>query len=98
MSFSASKRAPESSLDLDPEECRRRFANLYDFPGLVMALGNFRDVAFDKRDNDNCTAYIAERIRARVSDPAVADRHIPTDQGFGQKRPPLENGYYEVFN
>jgi cation diffusion facilitator CzcD-associated flavoprotein CzcO len=88
----------ESSLDLEPEERRRRFEKLYDSPGLVMALGNFRDVALNKEANDNCTAYIAERIRARVNDPAVADRLIPTDHGFGQKRPPLENGYYEVFN
>jgi cation diffusion facilitator CzcD-associated flavoprotein CzcO len=88
----------ESSLDLEPEERRRRFEKLYDSPGLVMALGNFRDVAINQEANDNCTAYIAERIRARVNDPAVADRLIPTDHGFGQKRPPLENGYYEVYN
>lgn len=88
----------ESSLDLDPEERRRRFEQLYDSPGLVMALGNFRDVALNKEANDNCTAYIAERIRARVKDPEIADLLIPTDHGFGQKRPPLENGYYEVFN
>ncbi|GAA1948246.1 NAD(P)/FAD-dependent oxidoreductase [Nocardioides panacihumi] len=88
----------ESSLDLDPDERRKRFEKLYDSPGLVMALGNFRDVAVNQEANDNCTAYIAERIRARVNDPAVADRLIPTDHGFGQKRPPLENGYYEVFN
>lgn len=88
----------ESSLDLDEETRRGHFDRLYDSPGLIMALGNFRDVALDKRANDNVTAYIAERIRARVDDPAVAERLIPTDHGFGQKRPPLENGYYEVFN
>lgn len=88
----------ESSLDMDPEERRKQFDRLYDSPGLIMALGNFRDVALDKRANDNVTAYIAERIRARVDDPEVADRLIPKDHGFGQKRPPLENGYYEVFN
>ncbi|MEX5635424.1 flavin-containing monooxygenase [Parafrankia sp. FMc2] len=88
----------ESSLDMDPEERRGHFERLYDSPGLIMALANFRDVALDKRANDNATAYIAERIRARVHDPEIAERLIPKDHGFGQKRPPLENGYYEVFN
>ena len=38
----------ESSLDMDPEERRKHFDRLYDSPGLIMALGNFRDVALDK--------------------------------------------------
>lgn len=88
----------ESSLDMSPEERTAHFERLYNASGLTMALANFRDVAVDKRANDNCTAYIAERIRARVKDPAVAEKLIPKDHGFGQKRPPLENGYYEVFN
>ncbi|UGQ11091.1 NAD(P)/FAD-dependent oxidoreductase [Yinghuangia sp. ASG 101] len=89
---------PESSLEMSADERRAHFDRLYDSPGLIMALGNFRDVSVDKRANDNVTAYIAERIRARVHDPEVAERLIPKDHGFGQKRPPLENGYYEVFN
>ena len=88
----------ESSLDMSPEERLGHFERLYNAPGLTMALANFRDVAVDKRANDNLTAYIAEKIRARVDDPAVAENLIPKDHGFGQKRPPLENGYYEVFN
>ncbi|WP_216892295.1 flavin-containing monooxygenase [Nocardia alni] len=87
-----------SSLDLTDEQRREHFDRLYQAPGLSMALANFRDIALDRTANANLTAYIAEKIRARVDDPAVAEKLIPTDHGFGQKRPPLENGYYEVFN
>lgn len=88
----------ESSLEMPADRRRAHFDRLYDSPGLIMALGNFRDVSLDKQANDNVTAYIADRIRARVDDPDVAERLIPKDHGFGQKRPPLENGYYETFN
>lgn len=88
----------ESSLDMDPEERRAHFERLYHAPGLTMALGNFRDVAVDRHANAALTGYLSEKIRARVTDPEVADRLIPRDHGFGQKRPPLENGYYEMFN
>ena len=33
-----------------------------------------------------------------MNDPEVAKRLIPTDHGYGMKRPPLEADYYEVYN
>jgi hypothetical protein len=41
---------------------------------------------------------MAEKIRARVHDPIVAEQLIPKDHGFGLRRVPLENGYFEVYN
>ena len=38
------------------------------------------------------------KIRARVQDPKVAEKLIPTNHGFGTRRVPLESGYYEVYN
>lgn len=63
-----------------------------------MLLSNFQDISTDMDVNAEVTAFIADQIRARVDDPAVAERLIPTDHTFGMKRPPLENGYFEVFN
>ena len=42
--------------------------------------------------------YIADRIRGRVDDPAVAEKLIPTDHGFGLQRLPLETHYFEAYN
>ena len=41
---------------------------------------------------------MAKKIRQRVKDPAVADKLIPRDHGFGTRRLPLETGYFEVYN
>jgi cation diffusion facilitator CzcD-associated flavoprotein CzcO len=42
--------------------------------------------------------YVAERIRRRVKDPAVAEKLIPRDHGFGVQRVPMETRYFEVYN
>jgi cation diffusion facilitator CzcD-associated flavoprotein CzcO len=51
-----------------------------------------------KEVNAAVSAYLAEKIRARLKDPKLADRLIPTDHGFAMKRPPLDSGYYEAYN
>src|SRR5258708_38497724 len=42
--------------------------------------------------------FIAEKIGARVNDPLVAEKLIPSDHGFGMRRPPMETFYYEAYN
>ncbi|WP_067673086.1 flavin-containing monooxygenase [Nocardia miyunensis] len=74
------------------------FQRLYDEPGLTMVMNNFRDITTDAAANAAVTDFIRAKIRERVQDPAVAEMLIPDDHTYGMKRPPLENGYYEVFN
>ena len=40
----------------------------------------------------------SRKIRQRVKDPAVAEKLIPKDHGFGTRRVPLESGFFEAFN
>ena len=42
--------------------------------------------------------FLARKIRQRVKDPAVAEKLIPKNHGFGTRRVPLESGYFEVYN
>ena len=42
--------------------------------------------------------FVARKIRQRVKDPAVAEKLIPKNHGFGTRRLPLETFYYEVYN
>jgi cation diffusion facilitator CzcD-associated flavoprotein CzcO len=37
-------------------------------------------------------------LALRVKDPAVAEKLIPKNHGFGTRRVPLESGYFEVYN
>ena len=42
--------------------------------------------------------FVANKIRERVNDPAIAELLIPKDHGFGTRRVPQETFYYEVYN
>ena len=82
-----------------PEEERYAFYDeLYAAPGFRIWLGNFRDVLMDETANAEFTEYMADKIRSRVHDPAVAEKLIPKDHGFGSRRVPMETRYYEAYN
>ncbi len=61
-------------------------------------MGNFRDILVDRGANALMSDFIAKKIRERVKDPAIAERLIPKNHGFGTRRVPLESGYFEVYN
>ena len=71
---------------------------LYDSPGFGVWLGNFRDVLMDMEANAEYSKFIADKIRQRVDDPAIAEKLIPKDHGFGSRRVPMETNYYEAYN
>ncbi|MEE4362278.1 MAG: NAD(P)/FAD-dependent oxidoreductase [Pseudomonadales bacterium] len=89
---------------------RRGFANLtreeriafwdelYERPGFAILQSNFVEIFSDPQANREISEYVANRIRGRVRDPAIAEKLIPRDHGFGMQRLPLETHYFEVFN
>lgn len=81
-----------------PEERRALWDRLYDEPGFGIWLSNFKEIFIDEAANAEFSAYIADRIRGRVKDPATAEKLIPRDHGFGWARVPLETRYYEAYN
>ena len=80
------------------EERLALWDRLYDEPGFGIWLSNFREIFTDEAANAEFSAYIADRIRRRVKDPAVAEKLIPRDHGFGVQRVPLETNYFEAYN
>lgn len=81
------------------EEERLAFwEELYASPGFGVWLANYRDMLTDERANAEMTAFIADKIRGRVNDPAVAEKLIPKDHGFGTRRLPMETNYFEAYN
>lgn len=72
--------------------------HLYEQPGFAIWLRNFREIFTDEKANAEFSAYIADRIRRRVHDPAVAEKLIPRDHGFGVQRVPMETHYFEAYN
>jgi hypothetical protein len=72
------------------EERRAFWDELYEKPGFAFLAGNFPEIFYDEAANREVSEYVAERIRRRVHDPAVAEKLIPRDHGFGTQRLPLE--------
>jgi cation diffusion facilitator CzcD-associated flavoprotein CzcO len=89
---------PRKALEVSAEEREAFYEQLYGEPGFGIWMGNFRDILVDPAANATITDFMRRKIRARVVDPAVAEKLIPTNHGFGTRRVPLESGYYEVYN
>jgi cation diffusion facilitator CzcD-associated flavoprotein CzcO len=89
---------PRHALEVSPEVREAFYEKLYAEPGFGIWMGNFRDILINAEANATITEFMRRKIRARVKDPKVAEKLIPTNHGFGTRRVPLESGYYEVFN
>jgi cation diffusion facilitator CzcD-associated flavoprotein CzcO len=89
---------PRHALEVSPEVREAFYEKLYAEPGFGIWMGNFRDVLINAEANATITEFMRRKIRARVKDPKIAEKLIPTNHGFGTRRVPLESGYYEVFN
>jgi cation diffusion facilitator CzcD-associated flavoprotein CzcO len=89
---------PRATHEATPEERTAFWEKRYASPGFGLWQGNFRDTLTDRAANALASEFIANKIRQRVHDPAVAERLIPKNHGVGTRRMPLESGYYEAFN
>jgi cation diffusion facilitator CzcD-associated flavoprotein CzcO len=87
-----------NTFDVGPDERRAFYDAIWNDRGFSKLLGNFQDILVSQPANDEFCRYFADQIRARVDDPAIAERLIPTDHGYGVRRPPFETDYYEVYN
>ena len=87
-----------NALEVSEEEREAFYEKLYAEPGFGIWMGNFRDILIDQDANDTVTEFVRKKIRERVKDPAVAEKLIPKNHGFGTRRVPLESKYYEVYN
>jgi cation diffusion facilitator CzcD-associated flavoprotein CzcO len=89
---------PRATHEVTEEEREAFWEKLYGEPGFGIWMGNFRDILVDRNANALISDFLARKISQRVKDPAVAEKLIPKNHGFGTRRVPLESGYYEVYN
>jgi cation diffusion facilitator CzcD-associated flavoprotein CzcO len=80
------------------EQRRAFFEQMWNSPGFMKLTSNYADLLFNEAANEEWGAFIADKIRSIVDDPDTAERLIPTDHRFGEKRPPFVIGYFEAFN
>ena len=76
-------------VEVTDEEREAFWEKLYGEPGFGIWMGNFRDILTDRQANKLISDFLAKKIRQRVRDPAVAEKLIPKNHGFGTRRVPL---------
>ncbi|CAH0496157.1 NAD(P)/FAD-dependent oxidoreductase [Novosphingobium sp. CECT 9465] len=91
-------RDQRKAIDVPAEEREAFFENLYNQPGYGIWLSGFRDLLVNKESNKFLADFVADKIRSRVKDQAIAEKLIPKDHPFGGKRVPMETNYYEAYN
>jgi len=88
----------KNAFDDSPEARQAFYTELWNSPGFMKLTYNYQDLLFNEQANREWCDFIAGKIRELVHDPATAEKLIPTDHGFGGKRPPFVIGYFEAFN
>ncbi len=84
--------------ELTPAQCTEVLETLWADGSLSFWVGGFVELFFDEQVNEEISQFVRAKIRARVDDPAVAAKLIPTSYGFGTHRVPLETNYFEAYN
>jgi cation diffusion facilitator CzcD-associated flavoprotein CzcO len=87
-----------ATFDDSDEDRRAFFEQMWRSPGFTKLTSHYTDLLSDPDANAQWCEFMAEKIRGIVDNPDTAERLIPKNQRFGEKRPPFVTGYFEVFN
>ena len=81
-----------------PQQRQAFFETVWNSPGFAKISTNYEDLLFNQEANEQWCAFMADKIRQIVKDPATAERLIPSDHLYVGLRPPYVTGYYEMYN
>jgi len=81
-----------------PAELQRTYRERWQAGGGLPLLGAYTDLLFDRAANDTIAAFIRDRIRETVADPAVAELLCPWTYPVGAKRLCQSDDYFAMFN
>jgi cation diffusion facilitator CzcD-associated flavoprotein CzcO len=74
------------------------FEAMWNSPGFSKLTSNYTDLTVNHTANALWCEFIAEKIRGIVRNPETAERLIPKDHLYAEKRPPFVTAYYEAYN
>ena len=89
---------PRSAFEDSPDDRLAFFEEMWASPGFMKFTSNYVDILTNPEANAEWCEFIAGKIRTVVDDPDTAERLIPKDHRYGEKRPPYVAGYFEAFN
>ncbi|MGG7566793.1 flavin-containing monooxygenase [Rhodovulum sp. DZ06] len=85
--------------ELTPDQRRAVLEEIHADGSLKLWLASFAEMFFDEEVSAEISAFVREKMAARLEDPALIDTLVPKpgDYGFGTHRVPLETNYLEVY-
>ncbi|WP_172329700.1 NAD(P)/FAD-dependent oxidoreductase [Mangrovicoccus sp. HB161399] len=85
--------------DLTPQQRRAVLEEFHADGSLKLWLASFAEMFFDEAVSAEISAFVREKMAARLKDPELIDILVPKsgDYGFGTHRVPLETNYLEVY-
>ena len=86
-----------SALSVSAEEREAEYERCWNSANFTL-YWSFNDVLTDKAANETVAEFVRAKIRAKIDDPALAERLIPTEYAIMTKRLCAETGYYETYN
>jgi cation diffusion facilitator CzcD-associated flavoprotein CzcO len=86
------------AFDDSKEERAAFYEKMWESPGFSKLTSHYKDLLFNPAANAEWCEFLAGKIRSIVKDPETAEKLIPKDHRFAEKRPPFVNGYYETYN
>jgi len=93
-------RQPVGVYDVPEEERLALFEELWGRGAFHFGLGNYNNIALDKKANQCVYEFWKKKVRERLTDPEKQKIMAPDNPPYyyGTKRNPLEHDYYEVLN
>ncbi|WP_181779329.1 flavin-containing monooxygenase [Pseudonocardia pini] len=88
---------PRSGHDFDAAGRREVYEQLWERPGFAKWHNGFSEVYTDDTINEEFGEFVREKARARIDDPAVAEKLMPR-YPFSTRRVTMDSGYYEAYN
>jgi cation diffusion facilitator CzcD-associated flavoprotein CzcO len=91
---------PKNALDVSDHERLATYEDLWNRGGFFPWIGTYQDILTNEAANATAYAFWRDKVRARIKDPAVAEKLAPMRpmHPFGIKRPSLEQHYFEAYN
>jgi cyclohexanone monooxygenase len=86
-----------SAMEVSTAERCTRFEEAWKF-GTFALQSVFCDITSNPDSNAAAAAFVHDKIRGAVSDPAIVEKLIPRSFPFGTKRLCLDTNYYATFN
>ncbi len=87
----------KGAMEVSAEERRRIYEDRWAQGGTAF-MASFADLITNKESNDTAVAFVHEKIRSVVKDPAVAELLLPKNHPIGTKRICVDTNYYQTYN